>query len=698
MNKAEIKQKIESLRAELNNFNHQYYVLNSPTVSDYEYDLRLSELCELELQNPEFFDSSSPSQRVGSDIVESFNQVSHRYAMMSLSNTYSLAEMGEFVERIERELSQVDFVCELKFDGTAISLTYENGVLTQALTRGDGTVGDDVTANVRTIKSVPLRLQGDDYPSFFEIRGEIFMPYSSFDRLNAEREEIGDAPFANARNAAAGTLKMQNSAIVAQRGLDCFLYGIQGEGLPFESHFENLSKAREWGFKVSTDMKLCHSAKDIFEFINHWDSARAELGYATDGAVVKVNEYRHQRGLGATAKAPRWAVAYKFKAESALTRLESIDFQVGRTGVVTPVANLEPVQLSGTVVKRASLHNADIIETLDVRVSDMVYVEKGGEIIPKIMGVDLTQRQAKSKAFVFIESCPECGAKLVKEEGGVRHYCPNAKNCPPQIVGKILHFISRKAMNIDGLGEDTVQLLYDRGMINSIADLYTLDVGEMAELPRLGAKSAERIISGVRASKDNSFERVLYGLGIRHVGETTAKYLARHFKTMEALSVASVEELSEANEVGGIIAVAITEFFADSDNKALLDKLAGYGLSFELEGSHELSQSLEGKKIVISGTFERHSRDELKLLIERHSGKNVSSVSKATDYLLAGANIGPAKLEKANKLGVEIISEEQFEQMIAQDTVMVDQELTTAVEDDKKSEPESNKWVDGKLF
>lgn len=660
-----MRRKIEELRAKLNQYNYQYYVLNDPSVSDFEYDMLMRELQELEKEHPEFADPNSPTNRVGSDLTTEFENVAHRYPMLSLANTYSLEEVKDFCERVEKEVGPAEYVCELKFDGTAISLTYEHGRLLRAVTRGDGVTGDDVTTNVRTIRSVPLVLRGDDYPDFFEIRGEIFMPHASFERLNAERESNGEQLFANPRNAAAGTLKLQNSRVVAERGLDCFLYFLVGENLPFDNHWDNVNKAREWGFKISDHMRLCRNIEDINDYISRADVLRHSLPYDTDGAVIKVNEYILQRQLGTTAKSPRWAVAYKFKAEQALTELLSVDYQVGRTGAITPVANLDPVQLAGTTVKRASLHNSEQIALLDVRIGDMVYVEKGGEIIPKITGVELSKRRPDSRPIAFIDRCPECGTPLVKYEGEARHYCPNQNHCPPQIVGRIVHFISRRAMDIDGLGEETVVLLYNEGLVKDVADLYDLRAADIAVLPRLGDKSAENIMNSIERSKQVPFHRVLYGIGIRFVGETTAKNLAAHFGNIDALMSATREELEQTEEIGGKIADSIISYFANDDNMQIVNRLREAGLQFEEAETQLESESLAGKNIVISGTFVRHSRDELKKLIELHGGKNLAAVSGNVDYLLAGDNMGPAKLKKAEKLGVEIISESQFEAMIA---------------------------------
>ena len=660
-----IRERIEELRRLLDYHNHKYYVENAPEISDFEFDTLMHELQRLEAEHPEYADPNSPSVRVGSDLCAEFRTVRHRYAMLSLGNTYSLEKLHEFLDRIEREAGPTDYVCELKFDGTAISLTYEGGQLVQALTRGDGVEGDDVTANVRTIRSVPLRLRGEGWPALFEIRGEILMPYASFDRLNAEREANGEPLFANPRNAAAGTLKQQASAVVARRGLDCTLYQLAGDNLPFTTHWESLAKAREWGFKVSEHMRICHDTAQIDEFIAYWDEARRQLPFPTDGVVIKVNDFAVRRQLGFTAKAPKWAVAYKFKAEQALTRLESISFQVGRTGAVTPVANLEPVLLAGTTVRRATLHNAEQMALLDIRPGDMVYVEKGGEIIPKITGVELAQRPADSLPFRYIDRCPECGTPLVRYEGEAKHYCPNQSGCRPQIIGRMLHFIRRKAMDIEGLGEETVELLYDNGLVHDISDLYDLRAEQLAPLPRLGEKSADNIIRSIRRSTEVPFRRVLFGLGIRFVGETTAKYLAEHFRSLDAVMAASREELVEADEVGEKIADAIREYFADAENLRIIGRLRQAGLQFE-EAARELaSEALAGRSFVVSGRFTR-SRDEMKELIELHGGRNLAAVSGNVDYLVAGEKMGPAKLKKAEKLGIRILSEEEFLRMVGE--------------------------------
>lgn len=665
-----VKQKIDQLRQALERLNYNYYVLNAPLAEDREYDRMMDELLKLEAEHPELDDPNSPTHRVGSDLTKEFRQVAHRFPMMSLANTYSEDEVGEFVNRIYKEEgleegAEIDLCCELKFDGTAISLTYEKGRFVRAITRGDGTVGDDVSTNVRTIRSIPMNLRGEGWPDSMEVRGEIYMPHSSFERLNAERIDIGEEPFANPRNAAAGTLKQQNSAVVASRGLDCVLYAIQSDETPFVSHYESLQKLKSWGFKTSDAAKLCRNTAEVMDFIHRWDTERHKLPYETDGVVIKVDSTKLQRDLGATAKAPRWAVAFKFKAEQAETRLLSVDFQVGRTGAITPVANLGPVQLAGTTVKRASMHNAEQIALLDIRLGDMVLVEKGGEIIPKIVGVDESKRPADSEPFRYITHCPECGTELVKEEGEAKHYCPNAVGCPPQIVGRIIHYISRKAMQIEGLGDETVQLLYHHELVTDVASLYDLKVEQLVPLERLGQKSAENIIHSIEKSLQIPYSRVLFAIGIRYVGETTAKKLAAAIPSVDRLMRSTREELLEVEEVGGKIADSILAYFQDERNVRIIERLRSAGVQFEAVVEEKLSEHLAGKKIVISGTFERHSRPELKELIERHSGANQSSVSKTTDYLLAGAGIGPKKLETARKLGVQIISEADFEQLIA---------------------------------
>ncbi len=662
-----MKERIEELRRWLNEQNRKYYIENAPEVSDFEFDERMHELQRLEAEYPEYADPNSPTNRVGSDLTNDFRTVEHRYPMLSLANTYSVDDLKEFFERVEREVGRVEYVCELKFDGTAISLTYVDGRLSQGVTRGDGRSGDDVTANVRTVRTIPLELSGGDYPPLFEIRGEIYMPYASFDRLNAEREAAGEQLFANPRNAAAGTLKQQSSAVVARRGLDCTLYELVGEGIPAASHWDSLMKAREWGFKISDKMRICRSADEVYDYISYWNEARHSLPFPTDGVVIKVNDYSQRQQLGFTAKVPRWAVAYKFKAEQALTRLLSVDFQVGRTGAITPVANLEPVLLAGTTVRRATLHNAEQIALLDIRLGDMVYVEKGGEIIPKITGVELSERPADSRPFEYIDRCPECGTPLVRYEGEAKHYCPNQSHCPPQIVGRIIHFIRRRAMDIEGLGEETVELLYKSGLVNNVADLYDLRAEQLAVLPRLGEKSAENIIASIRNSRNVPFARVLFALGIRFVGETTAKYLAAHFGNMDAVMRATPEELIEADEVGEKIAESIIDYFADEGNRAIIERLRAAGLCFEAEARELRSEVFAGMNIVVSGKFARHSRDEMKELIELHGGKNLSAVSANVDLLVAGEKMGPAKLQKATKLGIRMIDETEFEAMIASD-------------------------------
>ena len=662
-----IRRRIEELREQLNRHNYKYYVENAPEISDFEFDALMHELLRLEREHPEYADPNSPTVRVGSDLTAEFETVKHRFPMLSLGNTYSLEELHEFIGRIEREAGTAEYVCELKFDGTAISLTYEHGRLLRAVTRGDGTQGDDVTANVRTIRTVPLTLRGDDWPDYFEMRGELLMPYASFDRLNAEREAAGETPFANPRNAAAGTLKQQASSVVARRGLDATLYQAAGENLPFGTHWESLQKAREWGFKVSDAMRICRNTEEIDAYIAHWDEARKSLPFPTDGVVIKVNDFAVRRMLGFTAKSPRWAVAYKFKAEQASTRLISVDFQVGRTGAITPVANLEPVQLAGTTVRRATLHNAEQMALLDIRPNDTVFVEKGGEIIPKITGVDLALRPADSRPFEYIDRCPECGTPLVRYEGEAKHYCPNQSGCRPQILGRIIHFIRRKAMDIEGLGEETVELLFENGLLHDASDLYDLRAEQLAPLPRLGEKSAENIVQSIRNSLEVPFERVLFALGIRFVGETTAKYLAAHFRSLDAVIGASREELVEADEVGGKIADAIIDYFADPENLRIVERLRRAGIRTESEARELASERLAGRNFVLSGKFAGHSRDELKALIERHGGKNLAAVSANVDYIVAGENMGPAKLKKAEKLGVKIISEEEFLRMLADD-------------------------------
>nr|MBE6191171.1 NAD-dependent DNA ligase LigA [Rikenellaceae bacterium] len=686
------RERVEILRKTLERHNYLYYVENNPEISDFEFDQLMHELQALEAAHPEWDDPNSPTRRVGSDLTSEFQTVEHRFPMLSLGNTYSLEELHDFIERIEREVGETEYVCELKFDGTAISLCYENGALLRAITRGDGRQGDDVTANIRTIRTIPLHLQGDTWPAYFEMRGEVLMPYASFDKINREREEQGESLFANPRNAAAGTLKQQASSVVARRGLDCILYQLAGDNLPFTTHTAALQAAAQWGFKTSDAARLCHNREEIDAFIAYWDEARRTLPFATDGVVIKVNDFARRRQLGFTSKAPKWAVAYKFKAEQALTRLESIDYQVGRTGAVTPVANLAPVQLAGTTVKRATLHNAEQIALLDIRVGDMVYVEKGGEIIPKITAVELKERRADSQPLQYITVCPECGTPLVRYEGEAKHYCPNQSGCRPQIIGRIIHFIRRKTMDIEGLGEETVELLYENGLVRDIADLYRLQAAQLAPLPRLGEKSAENIIRSIRLSKQVPFERLLFGLGIRFVGETTARYLADHFRTLDALMAASREELVEAEEVGEKIADAILEYLADEENRRIIEQLRAAGLQFEVAEREKASTALAGKSFVVSGKF-TISRDELKQTIEKHGGRNLAAVSGNVDYLIAGEKMGPEKRKKAEKLGVAILSEEEFMAMIAEAGPMVASEAEAPIMEQKNEPP-----IQGSLF
>ena len=659
---------IIALREELHRHNYNYYVLNAPEISDKEFDDKMRQLQDLEKLHPEMADPNSPTMRVGSDLSKDFKQVYHQYPMLSLGNTYSESEVTDFYNRVKELLGNEEFeiCCELKFDGTSISLVYEDGQLIQAVTRGDGEKGDDVTDNVKTIRSIPLVLHGD-YPQRFEIRGEILMPWVVFEELNREREAREEPLFANPRNAASGTLKLQNSSVVASRKLDAYLYYLLGEQVPCDGHYENLQKAASWGFKISEHMRKVKTLQEVFDFINYWDTERKNLPVATDGIVLKVNSLRQQRYLGYTAKSPRWAIAYKFQAERALTRLNQVTFQVGRTGVITPVANLDPVQLSGTIVKRASLHNADIIEGLDLHIGDMVYVEKGGEIIPKITGVDTGARGFMLGDKVkFISRCPECGTPLVRFEGEAAHYCPNDAACPPQIKGKIEHFISRKAMAIDGLGPETVDLFYQIGLVHDVADLYTLKALDIRGLDRMGDKSAIKIIHGIADSKQVPFERVLFALGIRFVGETAAKKLAKAFGNIEALEVATKEQLMAVDEIGEKIAQSVLTYFALPANRELISRLKEAGLQMERQEDEEGEQSdkLAGLSIVISGVFSHHSREEYKDMIEKHGGKNVGSISSKTSFILAGENMGPAKLEKAQKLGIKIINEDDFLQML----------------------------------
>ena len=661
-------ERIDQLREELHTHNYNYYVLNAPVITDQEFDHLMRELQDLEAKHPEHFDPNSPSVRVGSDLNKNFKQVEHKYPMLSLGNTYSQAEVTEFYDRVSKSLNEdFEICCEMKFDGTSISLTYEHGKLVQAVTRGDGVRGDDVTDNVKTIRTIPLILHGD-YPDSFEMRGEILMPWDVFEELNRERELREEPLFANPRNAASGTLKSQNSAVVASRKLDAYLYYMLGENLPHDGHYENLMEAEKWGFKISHITKKVHSLQEIFDFINYWDVERKNLPVATDGIVLKVNSLRQQRNLGYTAKSPRWAIAYKFQAERALTRLNKVTYQVGRTGAVTPVANLDPVQLSGTTVRRASLHNADIIASLDLHIGDMVYVEKGGEIIPKITEVDIDSRSADAEKVEFITHCPECGSKLIRYEDEAAFYCPNETGCPPQIKGKIEHFISRRAMNIEGLGPETVDQFYQEGLIHNVADLYFLSANDICRLDRMGEKSADNIIQGIARSKEVPYERVLFALGIRFVGETVAKKVAKAFRSIDALAAANLDALIHVDEIGLKIAQSIISYFADEKNRELVERLRSAGLKLEAD-EEDLSghtDILQGKSIVISGVFSRHSRDEYKELIEKHGGKNVGSISKKTSFILAGDNMGPSKLEKARSLGIAIIDENEFLSMIGE--------------------------------
>ncbi len=662
-----IQKKIESLRSELHKYNYHYYIKNAPLISDQEFDFMLKELQDLELEHPEFYDPNSPTQRVGSDITKSFKQTQHKYPMLSLSNTYSEGEVADFYDRVRKSLNEdFEIVCELKYDGTSISLTYVKGELQRAITRGDGEKGDDVTDNVKTIRTIPLKLIGDNYPDEFEIRGEILMPWSVFDALNEERERAEDQLFSNPRNAASGTLKLQNSSLVAERKLDAYLYYLLGENLPEDDHFENLKWAERWGFKISNAVQKCKSLQEVYDFIHYWDEERKNLPVATDGIVLKVNSLRQQKNLGFTAKSPRWAVAYKFKAEQAITRLDSVSFQVGRTGAVTPVANLIPVQLSGTVVKRASLHNADIIESLDLHIGDQVFVEKGGEIIPKITGVDTNHRHLSGEKVRFIDVCPECGTPLSRILGEAAHYCPNDTGCPPQIKGKIEHFISRKAMNIDGLGTETTDLFFRLGLVTKVSDLYKLRFEDIVGLDRFRDKSARNIISSIENSKDASFERVLFALGIRFVGETVAKKLAKTFKSIDNLAKARMEELTQVDEIGERIAQSVTQFFSVPAHNELIEALKNAGVKMEVSETKIVASTvkLQGLTFVISGTFNNHSRDEYKAIIENNGGKNSGSISSKTHFILAGDNMGPAKLEKATKLGIKIINEDEFLSMI----------------------------------
>ena len=681
------RQRIEQLRRELHEHNYRYYVQNQPVIDDQEFDFMMHELQDLEARHPELYDPNSPTQRVGSDLSTEFRQVAHRYPMLSLANTYNEQDVREWYESVSKGLAGEDFevCCEMKYDGLSISLTYVDGRLTQAVTRGDGVHGDDVTQNVKTIRSIPLVLKGD-YPQEFEIRGEILMPWASFERLNEERAAAEEPLFANPRNAASGTLKSLDSRVVAARQLDAYLYYLLGDQLPAEGHYENLEAARRWGFKISEGMRLAHTVDEVFDFINYWDQERRNLPVATDGIVLKVNSLRQQRSLGYTAKSPRWAIAYKFKAERACTRLLEVTYQVGRTGAVTPVANMEPVQLAGTTVKRATLNNEDFIRSLDLHIGDMVYVEKGGEIIPKIVGVDIDQRPIIAQPVQFIKRCPECGTPLVKlEETNVKlqtsnfklqtssaWYCPNDTACPPQIKGRIEHFVARKAMNIMGLGPELIEDYYRQGLIHNVADLYDIDVQLINGKDGSRNKSAQNIVNAIEKSKEVPFERVVFALGIRFVGETSARLLARHFKSMDALMQASLADLQEVEGIGEVMAKSIIGYFHNEDNRRIVERLRGYGLQFELAAvDTQFSTQLEGQSIVISGVFQHHSRDEYKQLIEQHGGKNVGSISGKTSFILAGDNMGPSKLDKARKLGVRIVSEDEFLDMIASETVTI---------------------------
>ncbi|HEY4617226.1 MAG TPA: NAD-dependent DNA ligase LigA [Flavobacterium sp.] len=664
----DIQNTIQKLREELNLHNYNYYVLDNPTISDYEFDLKLKQLQDLENQYPEYFDENSPTQRVGGAITKSFKTVPHEYRMYSLDNSYSKEDLVEWEKRIQKVLGdvQLEYTCELKYDGASISITYENGKLKRALTRGDGFQGDDVTNNIKTIKSIPLQLQGD-FPDKFDVRGEIILPFAGFEKMNQELIEIGETPYSNPRNTASGSLKLQDSAEVAKRPLDCLLYFIIGNKLPFDTQFGGLEKARKWGFKVPKEAKLATSLAEVFQYIDYWDVHRHKLPYETDGVVVKVNSLHYQDELGFTAKSPRWAMAYKFKSEQVSTKLNSISYQVGRTGAITPVANLEPVQLAGTIVKRASLYNADQIEKLDIRVGDTVFVEKGGEIIPKIIAVDLSKRPENSEPTQYISHCPECNTELVRNEGEANHYCPNFYGCPPQIIGRIQHFISRKAMDIEGLGGETVALLFNNGLVHNYADLYELSVDQIRPLERMAQKSAENLVKGVSDSKNIPFERVLYALGIRFVGETVAKKLAKHYKNIDALSQASLMDLVLVDEIGERIAQSVIDFFENNENRTIIERLKSYGVQFEIveKVNPDATDKLAGKTFVVSGVFEQFSRDDLKKAIEDNGGKVGSSISSKTDYVVAGDNMGPAKLEKANKLNIPILSESDFMKLIS---------------------------------
>ena len=663
----DIQNTIQTLREELNQHNYNYYVLDKPIISDYEFDVKLKQLQELENKYPEYFDESSPTQRVGGSITKNFKTIKHDYRMYSLDNSYSKEELLDWEKRIQKVLGNVplEYTCELKYDGASISITYENGILKRAVTRGDGFQGDDVTNNIKTIKSIPLKLKGN-FPATFDVRGEIILPFAGFEKMNQELIEIGELPYSNPRNTASGSLKLQDSAEVAKRPLDCLLYFLIGNNLPFKSQFEGLETARNWGFKVPKEGKLAHNLEEVFQYIEYWDTHRHNLPYETDGVVVKVNSFHYQDELGFTAKSPRWAIAYKFKSEQVSTKLNSISFQVGRTGSITPVANLEPVQLAGTIVKRASLHNADQIEKLDIRVGDTVFVEKGGEIIPKIIAVDLSKRPANSQPTKYITHCPECNTELVRSEGEANHYCPNFYGCPPQIIGRIQHFISRKAMDIEGLGGETVALLFNNGLVHNYADLYELTVEQILPLERMAQKSAENLVNGVANSKNIPFESVLFALGIRFVGETVAKKLAKHYRSIDALCQATLMDLILVDEIGERIAQSVLDFFDNEENRAIIERLKKHGIQFEIieKINPNATNKLSGKTFVVSGVFEKFSRDDLKKVIEDNGGKVGSSISTKTDYVVAGDNMGPTKLDKANKLNIAIISEDDFIKLI----------------------------------
>ncbi|WP_428229220.1 NAD-dependent DNA ligase LigA [Flavobacterium sp.] len=658
-----IQETIQALRDELNQHNYNYYVLDNATISDYDFDIKLKELQDLENKHPEFFDENSPTQRVGGTVTKNFKTIPHQSRMYSLDNSYSKEDLLDWENRIQKVLGNVDlqYTCELKYDGASISITYENGKLVQALTRGDGFQGDEVTNNIKTIKSIPLKLKGN-YPQRFDIRGEIILPFAGFEKMNQELIEIGETPYSNPRNTASGSLKLQDSAEVAKRPLECLLYFVTGNNLPFSSQFEGLESARKWGFKVPGEAKLVNNMQEVFDFIDYWDVHRHTLPYETDGVVVKVNSIHYQEELGYTAKSPRWAIAYKFKSEQVSTQLNSITYQVGRTGAITPVANLAPVQLAGTIVKRASLHNADQIEKLDIRINDTVFVEKGGEIIPKIIAVDLSKRPEDSEPTKYITHCPECQTELVRNEGEANHYCPNFYGCPPQIIGRIQHYISRKAMDIEGLGGETVALLFKNGLVHNYADLYELKVEDILHLERMAKKSAENLVNGVEKSKEIPFESVLFALGIRFVGETVAKKLAKHYKNIDALSKASLMDLILVDEIGERIARSVIEFFENEENQKIIERLKSYGVQFEIveKVNPNATEKFIGKTFVVSGVFTQFSRDELKKTIEDNGGKVGSSISAKTDFVVAGDNMGPAKLEKAGKLNIPILSEEDF--------------------------------------